>query len=102
MFSGEVLDISLKGILIGLSGGQAAPELGRDVAVRVPLGEDPEMAIRMTARVQRSETGHIGCAWVDIDLDSLTRLRRLLELNTAQPEALERELGQLLHGSPRD
>lgn len=40
-----------------------------------------------------------GCLCETTDIDSLTELRRLLELNLANPQELHRELAELIRGT---
>ncbi len=42
------------------------------------------------------EGRHVGLRCDEIDLESITALRRLIELNAADPALLERELGALV------
>ncbi len=46
-------------------------------------------------RLPTSENGELGLRCEDIDVDSITCLRRLVELNLGEPELLERELSAL-------
>ena len=45
-----------------------------------------------------AEGGKIGLQCESIDLDSITHLRRLVELNAGDPALLDRELSSLLKG----
>lgn len=93
-----ILDISLKGALVRLpASADLAP--GGECALRMqldPLGDD----IRMEARVTHVEEsgGHrrAGLLCIDIDLDSVTHLRRLVELNLGDEALLEREMSALI------
>jgi hypothetical protein len=49
----------------------------------------------MRGQVVHLEADHIGMACNDMDLQSLTNLRRLLALNTGDAELMDRELVQL-------
>ena len=73
-----LLDISLKGLLI-----ERPQEItinpGDLYPLKLTLGKDT--FINMQANVTHIESNHLGLQWVNIDLDSLTTLRRLLELN---------------------
>jgi len=92
----EGLDLSLKGALIRL--GEDDPlELDQDCQLEVKL--DEESLIYMNARVARvdgSASRLVGVACVDTDLDSITHLRRLLELNLGDPELLHQDLEHLV------
>lgn len=91
----EVLDLSLKGALVSLGGDIAQPAVDDEVDLSVPL-DDGETEVRMTCRVAHLETTHIGLTCLNIDLDSITHLRRLLELNLGDADLLERELSALV------
>lgn len=90
----DVRDLSLKGALI-----RSAPDLlpgpGERCLLEIAL-DDEGAAIRMEGDVVHTGDGCIGLACREIDLDSITHLRRLLELNLDDPELLQRELGALL------
>ncbi len=87
---GTLLDISLKGALIKLSG-VWPQEPDKSVQLHIPLDEDTNV-IHMDGLVVHQEMDHIGVLCHHIDMDSITHLRRLVELNLGQPELLEREL----------
>ena len=50
----------------------------------------------MEARVVHVEGRYAGLRCLAIDLDSVTHLRRLVELNLGDPALLERELSALI------
>ena len=89
----RVLDISLNGVLVEV-GNEHAPGVGDAVAIDLPL-EDGGSDIRMTARVVRADGNQRGLRREEIDLDSLSRLRRLLEFNSGEPDEILREVEQL-------
>lgn len=90
----ELLDISLNGALVSLDDSWT-PQIGNQADAAIRLGDDDEFTIRMTVRVAHIKDGHVGLQVTSIDLDSATTLRRLVELNLADPALLERELEQL-------
>lgn len=84
-----LIDLSLKGALI------ERPEswdgaAGDDCTLQLVLGEGVQ--IRMDVEVAHVEEGQVGLSCSDIDLDSITHLRRLVELNLGDAALLEREL----------
>lgn len=91
----ELLDVSLKGVLITLPKGWSA-QTGDHFLLEFDL-DNPEIAIRMEVAVAHTEENHVGLRCVHIDLDSITHLRRLVELNLADAEILDRELHALIH-----
>ena len=91
-----VLDLSLKGALISLPE-HASLDCGTTVTVLVQLNEhEMNDQISMEARVAHAEGSRAGLRCLSIDLDSVTHLRRLVELNLGDPALLERELSALL------
>jgi hypothetical protein len=60
----------------------------------LPLADGNE-SIEMRGKVAHLEGDHLGLACDDMDLHSLTNLRRLLALNTGDAELMDRELAQL-------
>lgn len=85
----ELIDLSLKGALVEKPDDWNGA-IGDDYALTLLL--DEETHIRMDVSVAHIEEQHIGLACRDIDLDSITHLRRLVELNLGDAHLLEREL----------
>jgi hypothetical protein len=52
-------------------------------------------AIAMAGKIVHLEDQHVGIECQDIDVSSLTRLRRLIELNTGDADLMNRELSFL-------
>lgn len=89
----QLHDISLKGALLETS----EPWRGKPgEECQVSLKLAPDASIGMWAEVMHVEGRHIGLRCKSIDLDSITHLRRLVELNSGDPALLEREFGGLL------
>lgn len=92
----QVVDISLKGVLLQLPDG-AAPQAGMPCLVKLPLGDgNSELMIAMAGELAHVEGGHAGVLCRSIDLESITHLRRLIEVNLGDPAASERELKALI------
>lgn len=92
----SVIDISLKGALIRLQT-EAPLSVGASCRLHVPLNEKEDSAlISMEARIAHCNGLTAGLLCVAIDLDSVTHLRRLVELNLGDPELLNRELSALI------
>lgn len=88
-----VLDLSLKGALLARPADWSpAIDSACDVEVLLAGGE---VTIRMDARVAHVEPDRIGVACRHIDVDSISNLRRLVELNLGDPALLERQLSAL-------
>jgi hypothetical protein len=90
----EVSDLSLRGALVEAPVAFAA-RAGDRCALTVRL--DAGVAeIRMLGEVVHREGAQVGIRCVEIDLDSIMHLRRLVELNLGDEEALHRELSALV------
>ncbi|GHT91645.1 cyclic diguanosine monophosphate-binding protein [Betaproteobacteria bacterium] len=93
----EILDLSLKGALI--KGDNTGLAIGTTCTLEVGLNEPdddtPEGNIYMSAKVAHLQGADIGLRCVEIDLDSITQLRRLIELNLGDETLLSRELESL-------
>lgn len=90
----EVLDISLKGVLVRKPRGWEAP-LNRPCELVIHL-DDYDRAIVMAVELRHVEDDHLGFKCQYIDLDSVTHLKRLVELNLGDPALLEREFAHML------
>ena len=91
--TGQLLDISLKGAMLHI-------ETGEDINIDTPCVltialSDAEM-IEMQATVVWARDQQLGLHCDSIDLDSITNLKRLLELNMADPSLLDRDLASLI------
>ncbi len=91
-WSSHLIDISLKGMLVEPPGGIDI-DTDKPFAVALFLGEDVSIHARVT--IAHTNDGFWGLEWKHIDIDGLTHLRRLLELNMENPELLNRELAEL-------
>lgn len=89
-----VHDVSLKGALVEFAGASIAAGSACELVLR--LADDA--TVRMRGHVAHAEDDRLGIACEDIDLDSMTHLRRLIELNLGDPELLERELAAMIDG----
>ncbi|MFY0728586.1 PilZ domain-containing protein [Pseudomonas sp. NFX15] len=89
----KLIDLSLKGLLIE----RPEPWLGNpqvDFLVVIHLSEDAE--ITLDVQLAHDDHGQLGFVCRHISLESIERLRRLIELNLADEAELERELGALI------
>ena len=95
-YGGEIQDISLKGALLAMAPGwTAAPD--EVCRLDIPLDHADAM-ITMAGRVAHVEGNQAGVRCESIDLDSISHLRRLVELNLGDESLLNRELSALVHG----
>jgi hypothetical protein len=99
----EILDLSLKGALIKreadtkLATGLA---IGMNCTLEVGLNAPDdntslENNIYMSAEIVHVQGEDIGLRCTEIDIDSITQLRRLIELNLGDESLLSRELEKL-------
>lgn len=89
----HLLDISLKGALVELPSGSAL-KTGDVVSLHLLLS-DEETEINMEGHVVHQEGNHVGLVCDHIDVDSVSHLRRIVELNTGSEALLEREFNAL-------
>lgn len=91
----KVLDLSLKGALIR----PVEPiyiTVGSVGTLKLPL-DGSASSIRMEIAVIHHLRNHYGLSCRDIDLDSVTHLRRLVALNLGDESLAEREFSALSH-----
>lgn len=89
----HMVDIALKGALVQTITPQALVPLEK-CRLLLPLTDGGE-SIVMAGRIVHIEDRHVGIECLDIDVTSLTQLRRLIELNTGDAELMQRELFEL-------
>ncbi len=90
----RLIDISLNGALLQRPKHWSANP-GDKVSISISLDQGEQFFIHMQAKVAHIEDDTIGMHCEDIDMDSITFLRRLMELNLGDPELMERELSAL-------
>ena len=92
-WSVQLVDLSLKGLLVQ----RPTPWRGNGAeAFEVDIHLDAKTDVQMQVRLTHNDHGQLGFVCEHIDLDSISHLRRLIELNLGDQEELERELGALL------
>lgn len=87
------LDLSLKGVLIKRPD-QWPANVGDSGLIQIELNNG-ETIIEMEVTVAHCEDTQVGFHCDHIDIDSITHLRRLVELNLGDEKLLERELAHL-------
>ncbi len=92
-FAVDLVDISLKGALI-CPKSPLFVGIGSQCTLKVLL-DGAGTTIRMEATVVHHQADYFGLACREIDLDSVTHLRRLVALNLGDEALLERELSAL-------
>ncbi len=91
-----VVDLSLRGALVQLPA-DAYATVGSNCTLKLKLDETGT-TIRMEATIVHRQGNLTGLYCREIDLDSVTHLRRLVELNVGDETILERELHRLSAG----
>ena len=94
IYPAQLRDISLRGALIGIEG-KDLPAIGSQGTVDIALSDDPEFMIRMQITTLHRQAGLVGLRVDTLELDDASRLKRLVELNIADPAVLHRELEEL-------
>jgi len=92
--TGHLLDISLRGALAEVS---AVPLFVAHQAVELKVPLEDGTAIVMTAELAHQINKNLGLKCTHIDIDSISHLRRLVELNMGDPAACDRELAELIN-----
>ncbi|HEY9100414.1 MAG TPA: PilZ domain-containing protein [Thiobacillus sp.] len=95
-----LVDISLKGALVE----RPHPwntTIGEACGVAVELAADGT-SIHMTGEVAHVKQGRLGIRCMEIDLESMTNLRRLVELNLGDEAALNREIHAMVNAGLTD
>jgi hypothetical protein len=89
----HLVDIAFKGALVQTATPQPlVPQEKCRLVLPLTDGGD---GVEMAGKIVHLENQHIGIECQDIDVTSLTRLRRLLELNTGDADLMNRELSLL-------
>ncbi len=87
----KIHDLSLKGVMLEINTGNKL-ENG-SYQLTLTLSED--ICINMDISLSHQEVSHAGFICDYIDVDSMTHLRRLVELNMGDVSLLDREFHQL-------
>ncbi|VAW94279.1 hypothetical protein MNBD_GAMMA22-2201 [hydrothermal vent metagenome] len=90
----KLIDISLHGVLI------SRPEdwtgaVGETFQIDLCLAKGSTITMEVsTAHIEQTS---LGFTCIHIDIESITHLKRLIELNLGNKDILERELSELMH-----
>jgi c-di-GMP-binding flagellar brake protein YcgR len=90
-----LIDISLNGALITRPENWEGCPGDEEEEIHITLNLENRTEIRMEAMLVHVEQEVLGLQCKHIDMDSITHLRRLVELNMGDAELLERELAAL-------
>lgn len=92
-YTGQLLDISMKGAMLHV---EANETIVIDTPCVLNIALSIEKMIEMQATVVWARDHQLGLHCDSIDLDSITNLKRLLQLNMADPSLLDRDLAALI------
>lgn len=93
-FSAELIDISLKGALISKPS-DVELQIDSNCDIQVAL-KGSDVVINMSGHITHQLETQVGICCDHIDLDSITHLKRLIELNLGDESLLQRELHELV------
>ena len=88
----KIVDLSLKGCLLTFQ--QPCP-VSRNTLHNLVLNLSEDACISMSLRLVHIEGHNAGFECQHIDIDSISSLRRLIELNLGNSQLLERDLASL-------
>ncbi|MCF4010288.1 PilZ domain-containing protein [Rheinheimera sp. UJ63] len=89
----EIFDLSLKGALVKKPS-EPLPNKTEPMLLQLQLSGSTEV-LTMQVTIAHEHADYLGLHCTKIDIDSISHLRRLLELNLGDPELLSRELAEL-------
>lgn len=96
-WSGELLDVAMKGAMVGTE--KPLPlALGAKCNLCITLPGTP-ISLVFQSELVHSEGTHYGFKFISENLETLTHLRKLIELNTGDAEATRSELSAWLSKS---
>ncbi len=92
----QVIDLSLKGCLLKLPKGWSSKE-SKHHTLLVNLSDECEIEMELVLTYLNDDQGGFYCD--QIGLESISQLKRLIELNLGDSQLLERDLDALAHAS---
>jgi len=90
----QLIDICLNGALL-VRPEEWNPAIGSECSIEIKLDGENAIITILKATVVHCEGNRIGIRRDSIDIDSISHLRRLVELNLGDPELVNRELAEL-------
>lgn len=92
-WSTRLLDLSLNGALVVEPAGFTPSD--EPITLNFML-QGSDIEISMETRLVHQSAGHLGLKCSHIDIDSISHLRRMIELNTGDTTLLNRELERFI------
>ena len=99
IWKSKLIDISLKGLLLTVPRIWEA-EIGDHYLTEI-FADNEDAVIRMEVVITHIGEMQVGFRCEHIDLDSISNLRRLLELNIGDADTINRELSELGQGAAK-
>ncbi len=94
-FDCQIIDLSIHGVLLRPHGVIYAKD-DIEYQLNIPLDSDgSEANIQMSLKLIRQKPESLAFECKNLDLDSITHLRKVVELNSGDPSVLERNLQTL-------
>lgn len=92
-FDCQIVDLSIHGVLLRPHG-VLRSKTGTQYNLEIPLS-DQQSSIKMSLKLLHQAPENLGFVCESIDLDSITHLRKIVELNSGDTAILERDLTML-------
>lgn len=92
-FTCQVVDLSIRGVLLRPHG-VLRSQIGALYELEIPLS-DQQNQIKMSLKLMHQAPESLGFVCENIDLDSITHLRKIIELNSGDASILDRDLATL-------
>ncbi len=93
--TGKLLDICLKGALIEESNDRFSARAGETVDMKLELA-DSDIELKFSCELVHREGTHLGFRFLETDVESMTHLRNLIELNLGDSGQIHEELSSLI------
>ncbi len=100
LFDAKVIDISLRGALVSTPS-KWSPHIDEELMLEMQL-VNSDVVLLMKTTVVHGHGAALGLKFNQIDIDSLSHLRRLMELNVGDAALIDQEVRQLIELSLLD
>jgi len=89
-YPAEMLDLSLRGTLLNLQSADAF-DIGMSCPLKISLPSS-DTTIRFDAELVHKNGNYVGFRFQSLDVETMTHLRKMLELNTGDHDKLTNEI----------
>lgn len=97
-FACQIIDLSIHGVLLRPHG-VLRSNLDSIYELEIPL-DGSNTCVNMTIKLAHKNPDNLGFVCEKMDLDSISHLRKIIELNSGDPVILERDFATLCEGNP--